>query len=42
MLHKIFYIIAAVCFVAAAINWPKPSISLGWLGLFFWVLTYLI
>jgi hypothetical protein len=38
----ILYILAAICFFIAAINVAWPRVNLIALGLFFWVLTYLI
>lgn len=41
MLTMILLILALCCFIAAAANF-SPGVSLGWLGLAFWVLTDLI
>lgn len=42
MLDTVLLIAAAVCFVLAAFGAGVKNVQLGWLGLFFWVLTALI
>ena len=37
----ILLIAAAICFILAAVNVSSP-VQLGWLGLFFWVLTAIL
>lgn len=34
--------ISLVLLLMAAVNWPQSPISLGWLGLFFFVLVHLV
>jgi hypothetical protein len=39
----ILLIIALILCLMAAINWPNPSpVALGWLGLFFFILSHLV
>lgn len=39
----ILLIIALVCWLLAAINWPQPMpINLGWLGMFFFGLSMVV
>lgn len=38
----ILLIIAFICLLLAALNIPSNRVSLGWLGLSFWVLSLLI
>lgn len=38
----IFEIVALVCLICAAINVPVARVSLGWLGMCFWLLAVLI
>lgn len=39
----ILLIIALILFLMASIGWPNPSpIALGWLGLFFFTLYFLV
>lgn len=38
----IFLIVAAVLLFLAAIQVPSTKISLGWLGLFFWVMATIV
>jgi hypothetical protein len=39
----VILVVAVILFLLAAINWPQPSpVALGWLGLFFFALYFLI
>lgn len=38
----LLYLLAAICFLIAALGFPVPRVNLIALGLFFWVLTYLL
>ena len=40
----ILLIVAAICFIIAALNVDVTGgkVSIGWLGLFFWVLTAIV
>ena len=42
MLTTILLIAGFVCFILAAIGWPKTAVNLGWAGLACWILTALI
>jgi hypothetical protein len=41
-IDTILLIIAAVCFALAAFGVPTGRVSIGWAGLFAWVLTGLV
>jgi hypothetical protein len=41
-LTTILLIISVILLLLAAINWPQSPISLGWLGVFFFVLAELV
>jgi hypothetical protein len=41
-LHVIFEIVALICLILAAINIPVSRVSLGWLGMAFWLLAELL
>ncbi len=39
----VLLVVAVILFLLAAINWPQPSpVALGWLGLFFLALFFLV
>lgn len=38
----ILMIVALVCFFLAAIPWPSNPVNVGWLGMFFAALSFLI
>jgi len=40
MIDLILYLIAAICLALAAFGVTARSISLGWLGMFFFVLAF--
>lgn len=41
--HLVLLVIALVCFICAAVGRPSTSpISLGWVGLFFWLLGNMV
>ena len=40
--HLVLMIAAVVCLFCAAIGIPSSRVALGWLGVFFYVLTHLI
>lgn len=41
-LHVFFVVLALVLFVVAALNVNVPRVNLGWLGLFFWLLSTVV
>jgi hypothetical protein len=44
LVHYLFLLVALVCFFLAFVRWKEPPaiISIGWLGLFFWMLDVLV
>jgi len=38
-LHFVIVILSLLCLFLAAIGVPSSKISLGWLGMFFWLLS---
>lgn len=38
----LLYVLALLCFVAAFAGWPASRFGIGWLGLAFYVLTYIV
>lgn len=41
-LSVVLEIVALICLLLAACSVPTSRVSIGWLGMFFWLLAYLI